>query len=148
MNSKTSLALIAIFGMLIGVLVGINLDGLFAIPPTNHEAVIKSVQIRDNTFGVQLTPVFIEGGKTIPLSVITMSFTGEIAWSKWEFRSDPKDPSTALAYGMVWGPGTEREYFCEVGRLSTNAYTVYTPSGSTTWSQGTGEGFSYFIVTR
>lgn len=151
MNNRLALILLLVFGVIIGFMVGINLQsggGGFGKAPANHESVISTVTIRDTTFNQYLTPVYVGSGQTVPLSVVPLSFVGKIEYSKWEFRSIKDDASTALAYAMVWGPGNQNEYFCELGRLSTNAYDLKTPAGENTWKQGSNEGFVYFFVTR
>jgi len=147
-NANTRLALVLVLGVVLGVamfaLVGSSLPQSV---PTGHSQVAATVHLTDTTMGVQYAAVFVRSGETVPLQIVQLSFSGQVTYSLWEFRSTPSDPSTAYAVMRIWGPGSVGEFFVEVTRLSTDGFTGTFPSGSITWTSGGNDGYIYFQYT-
>ncbi|MFA5365905.1 MAG: hypothetical protein WC325_12050 [Candidatus Bathyarchaeia archaeon] len=160
MNPKTTMITLFVLGVLAGAFTFASLGsqfgfGLAGSPPSGHQAVAEQVQINDNTYGSALSAVFVRSGETRTLSIVQLqsipqeivaelAFTGNVQYSVWEYRLEASDGATVVAVMTVWGPGDQGEYFCELGRLSANAYSISYPGGSFSWPQGSNVGFVYF----
>ena len=148
MNSKTTMIALFVLGVLAGAFTYASLGSQLGLgvgsPPSGHQALAVQVQITDNTYNSALTPVFLHGGETRPLSMVELAFSGNVPYSVWEYRLEASDGATVVASMVVWGPGDQGEYFVELGRLSANAYSITYPGGSFSWPQGSNTGFVYF----
>jgi len=148
MNTRMALVLMLAFGAIIGFMASsfFSASGgtVFSTPPPGHEQLANLITIQDTTMGKTLAPVFVRSGTTVPLSMIPLAFTGAIKYSVWEYRLSTNDASTIMVTALVWGPGTANEYFVEVARLSPDAFTVSSPNGQGSWTQGGNDGFMYF----
>ncbi len=113
---------------------------------TDHQSAMDAITVKDTTVQVVLTPVLIRSGQTRALSMLPLSFTGQLQYSFWELRSDPNDGATVYATATVWGPSPDGEYYFMLGRLTMDELTVSTPQWSKVWAKNSDIGFAYAYI--
>ena len=148
MNKNATMLIILALGLIMGMAASsmFNINIPFNVP-TGHASVAGSVTVHDNTMDSSYPAVFVRSGESPSLQIVPLSFVGNVKYSLWEFRALPNDASSVYATMLVWGPGDAGEYFVEVGRLSTNSFTVSYQGNTVNWQQSGNDGFVYFQTT-